>query len=506
MKIDDKKKSSIETPIKKRTGNSATGKPLDTIEINPQQKKMDNTRNEDSVATAPVLQERKALTIIQRQQRSRSLKRNINKVERAKEISKHRLASGEKLKARAMSAARNIVKKKFASRKGTPYAELTTSEKIQVDKAVDKKVGLMKKIAKRILPRIAQAEKERFKSFQNGEKLKDLSTKHPEKNGIMPAIGTSKTNEEFNRLFANLNNEDTNGLVDIIGNIISDFKKDSNPLAETLQKMLSNVINENSIDESLFKKAVRSGVPFSTLKEIFNRGMNDWDSTTARINQEQFAFTRVNSYVAQGKAYKVDNDLHESVKSSSKLDEKFEKFVSSINVQFANEEIEAVDEITIQNKTLIHNKIKELKSKGTPTKKLNMIAKKKYMRADGQKIKVGEEVEHTKCGTPECCGECGPKDLDEAFNIAFAAGIGVSLTSADLGMKMQGAFAYHPSVVEKMDEMEEEVNSIEYKAVKVPGKRREDGSVGPPTWRKQKTNKKIIKSGNLTDGNPDEVV
>ena len=457
--MEEKKK----TPIKKRTGNSATGKPLDTIEINPQQKKMDNTRNEDSVATAPVLQERKALTIIQRQQRSRSLKRNINKVERAKEISKHRLASSEKLKARAMSAARNIVKKKFASRKGTPYAELTTSEKIQVDKAVDKKVGLMKKIAKRILPRIAQAEKERFKSFQNGEKLKDLSTKHPEKNGIMPAIGGTKTNEEFNRLFANLNNEDTNGLVDIIGNMISDFKKDSNPLAETLQKMLSNVISENSIDESLFKKSVRSGVAFSTLKEIFNRGMNDWDSTTARINQEQFAFTRVNSYVAQGKAYKVDNDLHESVQPSSKLDENFEKFISTINLHITNEEIEAVDEITIQNADAIRKQIKKMRDQGVDTKKLNMIAKKKYMRSDNQKIKVGEEVEHTKCGTPECCGQCDSP-------------------------------------------VDEEVNSIEFKAVKIPGKRREDGSIGPTTWRKQPTGKQIIKSGNLTNGKPDEIV
>lgn len=457
--MEEKKK----TPIKKRTGNSATGKPLDIIDVNPQQKKMDNLRREDSVATAPALQERKALTIVQRQQRSRSLRRNISKVERAKEISKHKLASGEKLKARAMSAARNIVKKKFASRKGIPYAQLSTSEKIQVDTAVDKKVNLMKKIAKRILPQIAQAEKQRFKSFQNGEKLKDLSTKHPEKNGIMPTIGGTKTNEEFNRLFANLNNEDTNGLVDIIGNMISDFKKDSNPLAETLQKMLSNVINENSIDESLFKKSVRSGVAFSTLKEIFNRGMNDWDPTTARINQEQFAFTRVNSYVAQGKAYKVDNDLHESVKSSSKLDEKFEKFISNINVQFANEEIEAVDEITIQNQSNIRNKIKELRAKGTPTKKLNMIAKKKYMRADNQKIKVGEEIEHNKCGTPECCGQCD--------------------TAVD-----------------------EEVTTTAFKAVRIPGKRREDGSIGPATWRKQATKKVIIGSGNLTNGKPDEIV
>jgi hypothetical protein len=503
--MEEKKK----TPIKKRTGNSATGKPLDKIEINPQLNTM--KQNEDSVALTPTLQERKALTVVQRQKRSRSFKRNIKKIEHAKEISKSKFATQEKLKNRSVVAARNLIKKRFSARKGIPYAELSTSEKIQVDKAVDKKTAVIQKLAKRLLPRITQAEKERFKSFQTGAKLKDLSTKHPEKNGILPAIGGTKTNEEFNRLFANLNNEDTNGLVDIIGNMIGDFKKDSNPLAETLQKMLSNVINENSIDESLFKKAVRSGVPFSTLKEIFNRGMSDWDSTTARINQEQFAFTRVNSYVARGKAYKVDNDLHESVKSSSKLDENFEKFISSINVQFANEEIEAVDEITIQNKTLIHNKIKELKAKGTPTKKLNMIAKKKYMKADGQKIKVGEETGHTKCGTPECCGQCGPKDLDEAFNIAFAAGIGVSLTSADLGMRMQGAFAHHPSVVEEMDDMEEEVSAADQKAVRVAGRRivnPETGEVtfSPTTTRKQKIVKSIIKSGNLTDGKPDEIV
>ena len=92
------------------------------------------------------------------------------------------------------------------------------------------------------------------------------------------------------------------------------------------------------------------------------------------------------------------------------------------------------------------------------------------------------------------------ESLDESFNIAFAAGIGVTLTAADLGMKAQSGFAYHPSVIEEMDEVEEEVRSADYKGVIVRT------ASGKTVVRKQKVDRKIIGSGNLTDGQPDDTV
>jgi hypothetical protein len=124
-------------------------------------------------------------------------------------------------------------------------------------------------------------------------------------------------------------------------------------------------------------------------------------------------------------------------------------------------------------------------------KKIEVVDRKpphtEYTRQAEIKTKIIDE-EHPNCGTPECCGQCEStvgnsqpdskkrlmgtdslvkaykkdtpgqvnESLNESFNIAYAAGIGQTFTAADLGMKMQGAFAFHPSVIKQMEEMEEE--------------------------------------------------
>jgi len=95
------------------------------------------------------------------------------------------------------------------------------------------------------------------------------------------------------------------------------------------------------------------------------------------------------------------------------------------------------------------------------------------------------------------------QSLDESFNIAFASGVGVTLTARDLGMSTQGGFALHPSVIAEMqareqEEVEEEVRSADVKGVVVRT------ASGKTVVRRQKANRKIIGSGNLTDGKPDD--
>lgn len=103
--------------------------------------------------------------------------------------------------------------------------------------------------------------------------------------------------------------------------------------------------------------------------------------------------------------------------------------------------------------------------------------------------------------------------VNESFNIAFAAGVGVTLTAADLGMRAQSGFAYHPSVVEQMQEVEEEVRSADRAPVVVPSHSvtKTDPETGQTkTFNQkgfvkfQKTQKKIIGSGNVHDGNVDK--
>jgi len=321
-----------EKNLKKLTGKSATGKPLDGIDINPQLNDVSTNgnllkiRKEDSVdLTAPVIQERKALTLTQRQKRARTIRSHERSMERAREVAKKKLAPTSQLEKRAISHARAIVKKRFAARKGTPYAELTTSEKIQVDTAVSKKTKLIQKIAKRLLPRIRKAEYERLKSFRNGEQLKDLSTQNPQSQGIMP-----KVTEEMSQLFNTLDSTDTNSLISIIEDTIKQFNNENNPMGEQLKKMLNAILPEDVVTESLLKKSEKTGIAFSTLKEVFERGEYSWDASN-RMTQEQFAFARVNSYIAKGKAWHMDADVREEKTVNAKLDESFLNFMENQN-------------------------------------------------------------------------------------------------------------------------------------------------------------------------------
>ena len=98
------------------------------------------------------------------------------------------------------------------------------------------------------------------------------------------------------------------------------------------------------------------------------------------------------------------------------------------------------------------------------------------------------------------------ESLNESFNIAYAAGIGQTFTAADLGMKMQGAFAHHPDTIKDMEEMEarameEDVVSKTKSPVIIPPIRREDGTYTPARTVLRTTGRKIIKGDpNVSDG------
>jgi hypothetical protein len=308
--MEDKNKKPVDTKqLKKPTGKSVTGKPLDGIEIRPQLKGLGNRQhNEDTVVLTDTLAEKKALTLVQRQRRARILRAKEPKMQRAKEVSKHKLASDEKLKARAIVKARNIVKMRFAARKGTPYTELTTSEKIQVDKVVDKKVKLIKRLAARLLPSLRKAEVNRLASFQSGEKLKHATA--------------APVNEEFNNIVESLDNKTSMQLVDIINDSIDALNENNNSMGITLKRLLGAVLPEDVATSTLMKKAEKTGIPFSTLREVFERGSFAWEDD-GKITQEQFSFSRVNSYIAKGRAWTLDADLREEKAVYDSLDGAF---------------------------------------------------------------------------------------------------------------------------------------------------------------------------------------
>ena len=545
--MEDKNKKQVpEKNTKKPTGKSATGKPLDGIDVNPQ---LDDKRrtNEDFAVLTASLQERKALTLAQRQQRGRQLKRIQPKLQRAKEISQGRLAGPQKLQRRAEAKARAFLKSRIAARKDIPYAELTTSEKIQVDTAVAKKTKLIKRIAARLLPKLRKAEFERLKSYHSGAPMKSLHTV------------TAK--EEFSSLFQDLNAKSTLELVDIIENAITKFEKEGNPISITLRRMLNSAVGTDPITETLIKKAEKTGIPFSTLKEVFERGLSSYVNESTQT-PEQIAFNRVNSYIAKGRAWNLDADLREEKAVNEELDNAFHELLEKqglwANIHAKRQRIKAgsgermrkpgekgapttkelrlakeaaceiVDRrpVTLRTKRRQQEVQKKIIDEGEmkpyvkphiekgSTKQSAWVAsnkwgKKKYFGMDfksaahkhagvsedtaaDREIGTDKLTKKYKKDTP---GQ-EKADLNETFNMAWTAGIGVTLSAEECGIRMKPAFELHPDVVDAM----EEVRSADVEGVVVRT------ASGKTVVRKQKRNRKIIGTGNLTDGKPDDTL
>jgi len=379
--MEDKNKKPVDTKqLKKPTGKSVTGKPLDGIEIRPQLKGLGNRQhNEDTVVLTDTLAEKKALTLVQRQRRARILRAKEPKMQRAKEVSKHKLASDEKLKARAIVKARNIVKMRFAARKGTPYTELTTSEKIQVDKVVDKKVKLIKRLAARLLPSLRKAEVNRLASFQSGERLKHATA--------------APANEEFNNIVESLDNKTSMQLVDIINDSIDALNENNNSMGITLKRLLGAVLPEDVATSTLMKKAEKTGIPFSTLREVFERGSFAWEDD-GKITQEQFSFSRVNSYIAKGRAWTLDADLREEKAVYDALDNAFSKVVYEAEDQVGNKVADTARHGKVQYvgvRTAAHKETGTQERQEVQYIKRHKMHTKKETDADPQQIRIAQD-------------------------------------------------------------------------------------------------------------------
>jgi hypothetical protein len=74
------------------------------------------------------------------------------------------------------------------------------------------------------------------------------------------------------------------------------------------------------MEEALKKKAEKSGISYSILKQVYNRGMAAWKTGhRPGVAQQQWAMGRVNSFITgSGGARKADDDLWKKAKDKKK--------------------------------------------------------------------------------------------------------------------------------------------------------------------------------------------
>lgn len=106
----------------------------------------------------------RVMTLMQRRKAGLKMRRLRFKIARMRKIKRKRMATRDMLQRRARRQARNFIRKRIAGKQGANYSLLSPSQKIQIDKRVEKKAMFINKLAMRLLPKVKQSELVRLRN------------------------------------------------------------------------------------------------------------------------------------------------------------------------------------------------------------------------------------------------------------------------------------------------------------------------------------------------------
>jgi len=398
--------------------------------------KLDEDQEIDEEFTDYLDEVRKPLSVQQRMAIGRRMKRLAPRMARMRKIRKMRMADRPRLEKRARKAAIKLLRKRFAGKQGANYASLAPGAKMQVDRIIQKKIAIVGKIAKRLLPKVRKSEMERLKSMRSSKAAAKKNTRaaHPwsesykkeefiweeedegtnqklitilrqafrdptERNlviralkggekslknpklrpfmlklltrlldatqddpsmlakmrdklrrmsqaddvkeaedpdighrkGSQPAkyhaglsVSTKKKRDAHFKKHGPMADDDPRGYKPAPGDATAKTKpsvhtkKYRQMYGEDFNAAFNNFMAEQYIEEKalegLKKKSEKSGIPYSILKKVYDRGMAAWQTGhRPGTTPQQWAYARVNSYITKGKTYHTtDKDLREN--------------------------------------------------------------------------------------------------------------------------------------------------------------------------------------------------
>jgi len=297
--------------------------------------------NEEFEEVFDQLDERGPLNISQRMAIGRRMKRLAPRMKRQREIRKKRMADKPRLEKRSRKAAIKLLRKRFAGKQGQNYASLSPGAKMSVDRIIQKKMAMVGKISKRLLPKIRKAEMERLKKARSGPQKESIDAR-------FESMLSESTQAPIQRIWEEEEDEGTNSkLVTMLRQAFRDpvermlviralkggSKSLQNPkLRPFILKLLNRLLDATQDDPSMFakmrdklrrmsqadeketnesfkaftslkKKSDMTGIPLDVILEVFEREDNP-----------DLGFNRVNSFINGGKAWELDSDLAEKVK------------------------------------------------------------------------------------------------------------------------------------------------------------------------------------------------
>lgn len=121
---------------------------------------------EDYASTNDSELENEAMSIATRKKMSRLAKKNAKKAQRKKKILQRKKKNSKQLMTTAIKKAKGILVKKMMNKSDS---EMSMQDKITISKKLMKKKGAIKKLAKKLLPKIKSAENERIAKIRQSK-------------------------------------------------------------------------------------------------------------------------------------------------------------------------------------------------------------------------------------------------------------------------------------------------------------------------------------------------
>lgn len=333
--------------------------------------------------------EEAVLSIQQRLKRAQVMRRLEPRLKVARERAQKRLAPTNKLERRARKRAIELIRRRVAGAKGQQYGSLSASEKIQIDKLVDKRKKAIGSLAKRLLPRVRKDELIRFRQAIHGPKEKEKVNEAFEAfldegkryRALYRKDSTVNPNFRFKR------NRKVTEDVELIGIVDELFETIANQTAK--------------VQVALKHKADRSGIDLAFIEAVYHSASNI---------SEQAGFDAVNAYIANWTEMHIHPHLldpnvslkHQISKKHTRVDLDQDGDVDEFDTGKIPDDISGIEP----------GIYKKMMRKYAGEKQHS----KKHIAYESVDAAFENMLAHPNCGTPNCCGQCETASITEGVN------------------------------------------------------------------------------------------
>jgi hypothetical protein len=224
------------------------------------------------------------LSVQQRQKRALVFRRYEKKMEMARERMKKRIADNQHLIGRARKKAIQIIRKKVAGAKGLEYNQLSPSEKIMIDKRVEKRKAAIGKIAQRLLPTVRKAEFQRVALMNKGGQAGTGQQTHHVNESFEQFLDESK---RYHMAFGKDNKPKYDRRFRAFRHIVKHEETD-NEMLNIIAEM-NDVVDQISLEEmktikALVEKSVQSDIAFEDLYDVYEEGVMNGGNPFDHVN------------------------------------------------------------------------------------------------------------------------------------------------------------------------------------------------------------------------------